>query len=113
VTYWPPANVPEVQVDQLAAARDRGAPVVDVREPEEYEAGHVPGAVLIPLGQVVARVEEIPRDGPVYVICQTGGRSTKATQWLRSQGVDARNVAGGTKAWVESGKPTATGLDAG
>ena len=111
MTYWPPSNLPEIGVDELGEAQAAGAPVIDVREPEEYEAVHVPGAVLVPLGQVVERVQEVPRDGPVYVICASGNRSAKATQWYRSQGIDARNVAGGTKAWVESGKPVASGPD--
>ncbi|MCA1692710.1 MAG: rhodanese-like domain-containing protein [Actinobacteria bacterium] len=101
--------MPEVTLDQLEAARFRGAPLVDVREPDEYQAAHVPGAVLIPLGQIVERVDEVDGDEPVYVICQMGSRSAKAVQWLRTQGIDARNVAGGTKAWMESGKPIAIG----
>jgi rhodanese-related sulfurtransferase len=109
VSYWPPSNLPEVGVDELAAAQAGGAPLIDVREPDEYDAVHVPGAVLIPLGQVVERVQEVPRDRPVYVICGTGQRSAKAVQWYRAQGIDAHNVDGGTKAWVESGKPVAAG----
>ena len=111
MSYGPPTvpNVPEVSVDELADAQRRGAPLVDVREPDEYEAAHVPGAELVPLGQVVARVGEISRDGPVYVICQSGSRSAKAVQWYRSQGIDAYNVAGGTKAWIERGHPVEFG----
>ncbi len=109
MTYWPPAGLPEVEVDELEQARAAGAPVIDVREPDEYEAVHVPGAVLMPLGDVMARVDEVPRDEPVYVICATGNRSARAAQWYRAQGIDARNVAGGTKAWVESGKPSVSG----
>ena len=111
MSYWPPAGVPEIEVDELDQARAQGAPLIDVREPEEFQAVHVPGAVLVPLGDVMARVDEVPRDQPVYVICASGQRSARATQWFRSQGIDAYNVAGGTKAWVESGKPTAHGLD--
>jgi rhodanese-related sulfurtransferase len=114
VTYWQPPNVPEVTVDELESVRaGNRPPLIDVREPDEYEAVHVPGAVLIPLGEVVGRVDEVPRDGPVYVICASGGRSAKATEWYRAQGIDARNVAGGTKAWVESGKPAARGSEPG
>lgn len=107
--YGPPPGVPEVTVDQLETAQAGGSPVVDVREPDEYEAAHVPGAVLIPMGQVVARVGEVPHSGPVYVICATGNRSAKAAQWYRAQGIDARSVAGGTKAWIERGKPFVRG----
>ena len=109
MSYFAPPNVPEVGVDHLEKAKARGAPLIDVREPDEYEAVHVPGAKLIPLGQVVERVDEVTRDEPVYVICQTGARSAKAVQWYRTQGIDARNVAGGTKKWVESGRPTEAG----
>ncbi len=109
----PPPAVPSVSVDELEAATATGAPLVDVRERDEYVAGHVPGAKLIPLGEVVERVEEVDTTGPVYVICASGNRSAKAVQWYRRQGIDARNVSGGTQAWVTSGKPTAFGVDPG
>lgn len=109
----PPPNAPGVTVEELDGLRARGVPLVDVREPHEYEAGHVPGAVLIPLGQVTARVGEITRDEPVYVICEMGGRSAKAAQWYRTQGIDARNVVGGMRAWVGAGKASITGSLAG
>lgn len=108
--YGPPRpNVPEIDVDELEGQRAAGKPLIDVREPWEYEAGHVRGAVLIPLGQVVQRVQEVPRDQTVYVICQSGSRSAKATQWYRQQGIDAVNVAGGTKAWVDAGNDVTAG----
>ncbi len=103
-------SAPEISIDELAAARAGGdARVVDVRQPEEYEAGHVPGAKLIPLADVVARVGEFPVDGPVYVICQTGSRSQRAADYYRNLGIEAYNVGGGTKAWVEAGYDTAHG----
>ena len=103
-------SAPEVSVEELAAARADGpVPLFDVRQPEEYEAVHVPGATLIPLADVVARVGEIPEEGPVYVICQTGSRSQRAADYYRNLGIEAYNVAGGTKAWVEAGFDTAKG----
>ncbi len=103
-------SAPEISIDELAAARAEGpVRLVDVRQPEEYEAVHVPGAKLIPLADVVARVGEIPSDGPVYVICQTGPRSQRAADFFRNRGIEAYNVAGGTKAWVEGGFETAQG----
>ena len=97
-------SAPEVSVDELAAARAEGlVPLVDVRQPEEYEAGHVPGAKLIPLADVVARAGEIPSEGPVYVICQSGSRSQRAADYYRDRGIEAYNVAGGTKAWTDAG----------
>ncbi len=102
-------GVPEVDVDQLDQARAGGFPVIDVRQPDEYDAGHVPGARLIPLAEVGMRMQEVPTEGPVYVICLSGGRSARASEFLRRQGVDARSVAGGTKAWIDSGRPVARG----
>ncbi len=103
-------SAPEVTVDDLAADLDGGlVPLVDVRQPEEYEAGHVPGAKLIPLADVIARLKEIPSEGPVYVICQTGVRSQRAADFYRSRGIEAYNVAGGTKAWTDAGRDTAYG----
>ena len=103
-------TAPEISVEELAAVRADGpVPLFDVRQPEEYEAAHVPGATLIPLADVVARVREIPSEGPVYVICQTGPRSQRAADYYRNLGIEAYNVAGGTKAWVEAGLETAHG----
>lgn len=97
-------SAPLISVDELAAALGEGlVPLVDVRQPEEYEAGHVPGAKLIPLADVVARTGEIPAEGPVYVICQTGSRSQRAADFYRSRGLEAYNVDGGTKAWIDAG----------
>jgi len=101
--------VPEVGVDALDQACAEGFPVIDVRQPDEYDAGHVPGARLVPLAEVGMRVHEIPAEGPVYVICLSGGRSARATEFLRRHGVDARSVAGGTKAWIDSGRPVTQG----
>ena len=103
-------SAPEINIDELATARANGpVRLVDVRQPEEYEAGHVPGAKLIPLADVVARVGEIPAEGPVYVICQTGSRSQRAADYFRTRGIEAYNVAGGTKAWTDAGKDTVHG----
>jgi rhodanese-related sulfurtransferase len=103
-------SAPEISIDELAVARAGGpVPLVDVRQPEEYEAGHVPGAKLIPMADVVARVGEIPEEGPVYVICQTGSRSQRAADYYRNLGIEAYNVAGGTKAWTEAGHDVAHG----
>lgn len=99
----------EVTVDQLAAARADGSLVVDVREPAEYVTGHVPGALLLPVGEVEARRRELPQSRPVYVICATGNRSRRVTEALRDQGYDARSVRGGTSAWVQGGHPVVTG----
>jgi rhodanese-related sulfurtransferase len=102
-------SVPEVDIDDVARGRAEGVLLIDVRQPEEYDAGHVPGARLIPLSEVGLRVREVPTDEPVQVICHVGSRSEKAVQFLRQRGVDAYSVTGGTKAWVDSGHPTVSG----
>ena len=79
--------------------------LVDVREPAEHAAGAIDGAVLIPLRQLMARAEQLPKDRPVVVYCQSGGRSARAVAALRSQGFDAHNLVGGLIAWRAHGSP--------
>ena len=100
---------PEIDVEELAAAREDGL-LVDVREPDEYVAGHVPGAVLIPMGQLANRMAEIDKTSRVFVICASGNRSSAITDLLRGTGFDAVSVAGGTVAWTRSGRPVEGGL---
>jgi rhodanese-related sulfurtransferase len=99
----------EVDLDTFADAYEQGAAVLDVRNPDEYEQGHVPGAKLIPLGELGARQEEIPDGDPVYVVCASGGRSLAATKAMVEAGYRAVSVAGGTKGWIEQGRPFVTG----
>jgi len=101
--------VPEIDVDELAALREQGAVLIDVRNPDEYESFRVPGARLIPLVEVPERIEEIPDDETVYVICNTGARSARAVEFLNRQGRDTVNVRGGSQAWVEAGRPVESG----
>ena len=101
--------VREVDVRELAAARRAGAVVVDVRESFEYVTGHVPGAILIPLGELPGRVHELPATGTIYVICAGGNRSRGAAGSLAAAGVDAVSVRGGTAAWIQSGGPVVRG----
>ena len=95
----------EIDVDQLERVMADGAAVVDVREPMEYAEAHVPGATLVPMGQLPGRVEDLDRSRPVYLICRSGHRSAVMCEVLDAQGFDAVNVAGGTLAWVRAGKP--------
>lgn len=83
--------------------------LIDVREPDEYLDGHVPGAKLIPLGTVPVRTSELDKGKTQYVICKVGGRSAQAAEFLISQGFDAVNIAGGTMAWLEAGLAVNTG----
>lgn len=79
--------------------------ILDVRELDEWTAGHVDGALHIPLGQLLARVSEVPQDRPIAVICRSGGRSTQATAYLNQAGWQVRNVDGGMTAWAHAGRP--------
>lgn len=99
----------EIDVTELETVLATGAPLVDVRESDEFAEARVPGAVSIPLSEFVARVGEIPVDGTVYVICALGGRSAQAVEYLWARGVDAVNVAGGTMAWLQSGRAVESG----
>jgi rhodanese-related sulfurtransferase len=103
----------EVSLDTFAAAYGTGAKVLDVRNEDEYDAGHVAGAKLIPLGQLAARQDEIPEADPLYVICASGGRSLTAAKALVQSGYRAISVAGGTRGWIEQGRPVVTGPDEG
>jgi len=84
--------------------------LVDVREPNEWHAGHIAGATHIPLGTIVARASALPKDREILVICRTGNRSAMAQERLAQAGVtNVTNVEGGVTAWVEHGFPVATG----
>jgi molybdopterin-guanine dinucleotide biosynthesis protein A/rhodanese-related sulfurtransferase len=107
------AQVPEIDVDELGRRHAEGAFVLDVRQPDEYEAGHVPGAVLVPLDQLAGRQDELPKDRPLLVICKSGARSAAAVGALTGAGYDATNVAGGTMAWIDAGRPVVEGPAAG
>jgi rhodanese-related sulfurtransferase/molybdopterin-guanine dinucleotide biosynthesis protein A len=103
----PGMDIPEIDVEALAAARNADVVLIDVRQPHEFDTARVPGAHLIPLPEVPERIGEVPADADVvFVICASGGRSAKAVAHYRSQGVEAVNVAGGTLAWIDAGYPT-------
>ena len=88
-----------------AAAVPAGAYLLDVREYEEWDAGHAPGAVHIPLGELGARYTELDRDQTLYVICRSGHRSAHAAHALAGAGWDASNVADGMMGWPAAGLP--------
>jgi|ERR1022692_194522 rhodanese-related sulfurtransferase len=82
--------------------------LLDVREPDEWEAGHAPGARHIPLGELSERSDEVPRAGTIYVICRSGARSARAAQALTGAGWQALNVDDGMHGWAAAGRPMTT-----
>jgi len=108
------AVVPEVDLESFEAAWRDGGTVLDVRNLDEYEEKHVPGAVLVPLPELGDRIDEVPDGRPLYVICARGGRSRSAAEAMRLQlGWQVLNVSEGTEGWAASGRPLATGPDPG
>jgi rhodanese-related sulfurtransferase len=101
--------IPEIPVDEAARRIEAGAVLLDVRQPDEYSAGRVPGGQLIPLHELPGRIAEVPDGDEVLVICRSGARSAKAVELLIGHGVSAINIAGGTNAWAASGRPIASG----
>ncbi len=97
-----PVDVDTATVEQVRH-RDDVVPI-DVREDFEYADGHIPGAVLIPLGQIPNRLDEIPQDKTVIAVCRSGNRSGQATSFLQDQGFDnVHNMQGGMNAWSQTG----------
>ena len=93
-----------IDVATLHEAMNDEVTLIDVREPYEYDGGHVTGALSMPLGQVVALAAELPKDQPLYVICRSGNRSLQASEALVEAGFqDVRNVDGGMIAWQAAG----------
>jgi rhodanese-related sulfurtransferase len=88
-----------------AAAVPDGAYLLDVREPDEWQAGHIPDAVHIPMRELGDRAGEIPRAADVYVVCRSGMRSAQVTVALNNAGWQARNVDGGMQRWAEVSRP--------
>jgi rhodanese-related sulfurtransferase len=100
-------TVREVDIHAMASADD--TLLLDVREPEEYARGHVPGAINLPQADLASRLDEVRRDRPVATICQGGFRSLRAAQFLMQRGfVDVVSVKGGTAAWQAAGNRVAT-----
>ena len=85
-----------------------GATILDVREDDEWAAGHVAGSVHVPLSELPARAADIPDSDPLVVVCRVGGRSAQVTAWLAGQGRHAVNLAGGLESWAAIGRPLVT-----
>ncbi|WP_024801322.1 rhodanese-like domain-containing protein [Nocardia sp. BMG51109] len=104
-------EVPSVPVDEVPAEFDTepgsSAILLDVREDDEWQLGHAPGAVHMPMADVPARVDELDYDAEIYVVCRQGGRSIQVVRYLTHVGFDAFHVSGGMVAWQQSGRPLA------
>ncbi len=100
-----PLNVDVATVEELRQRDD--VFILDVREDSEFQSGHIPGATLVPLGQIPDRLDEVPRDKTVIAVCRSGNRSSQATDFLRQQGFDnVHNMEGGMNAWSQAGYQT-------
>ncbi|HEX2980050.1 MAG TPA: rhodanese-like domain-containing protein [Anaerolineaceae bacterium] len=105
------ATVPaEISVQQAAEKRQTGAFILDVRQPDEWNAFHIPDAALIPLDQLQARIAEVPQNTEIIVVCRTGSRSAQGRDLLRAAGYPTvTSMAGGMTEWRAAGLPTMSG----
>ena len=100
----------EISIDQAAKKRDQGALILDVREPSEWTQFHIPGALLIPLGDLPNRLSSVPKDREVVVVCRSGNRSQTGRDILLKAGyTQVTSMAGGVAQWQAMGLPIATG----
>lgn len=100
----------EIDVQTLARLRRDGAEhtVLDIRDPEEIELWSIDDSLLIPMQEVPEKVAALPRDHPIIVLCHSGGRGAKVTDFLRERGFDnSWNLSGGIRAWTGEVKPAA------
>ncbi len=100
-------ETPEVDVAETARVwADRSAQLVDVREPDEWDEGHIPGSIHIPLNDLVRRSDELIKESPVVVLCRSGVRSLAGTEALLAEGFsDVASFNGGILAWAKAGHP--------
>jgi rhodanese-related sulfurtransferase len=110
-TATPAADLPaEISAAEASAKRDAGAFVLDVREPDEWNESHIPDSTLISLGELEARVKEVPRDREVVVVCRSGNRSRTGRAILVNAGfTQVTSLAGGLTAWAAANLPTVAG----
>jgi rhodanese-related sulfurtransferase len=102
-------SIREITVDDLDQALAAGARLIDVREANEYDEAHVPGAVLVALSTLPDHIDAFVGDEPPLLICRSGARSMRACEYLAQHGIQAVNVYGGTIAWLSSGRFTVSG----
>jgi len=100
----------EISVTEASTMRDAGAFILDVRQPEEWNEVHIPGATLIPLGELASRVSEVPADQEIVVVCRSGNRSQQGRDILLSAGFEnVTSMAGGVNQWSAAGFETVSG----
>ena len=104
MSMWQGRRIPEIEVDDASAGREHSV-LLDVREADEWEAGHAPGATWVRLGDLESARFRIPFNRRIVCVCRSGNRSAHATAQLVQWGFDAVNMAGGMKAWVAQGLP--------
>lgn len=103
-------GIPEINVQQAYEKYQAGAFILDVRQPEEWNEGHIPNATLIPLDQLAQRVNEVPRDREIVVVCRSGNRSREGTLILLENGFkQVSSMAGGVIDWSAKGYPLVQG----
>ncbi|MBK5222356.1 MAG: rhodanese-like domain-containing protein [Acidimicrobiia bacterium] len=104
--------MPQIDIDQLATRLETGdGHLLDVRRPDEWDEAHIAQASLITLDELPDRLDELPTDRQVLIVCRSGGRSALASEILIGAGLDAVNVEGGMLAWLDSGRDVLTGDD--
>ena len=101
-------EVSQAQITDVPSTFDESMVLLDVREDDEWQRGHAPGAQHIPMGQVPSRLAEINADAKLFVVCQAGGRSQRVAQYLARNGYAPVNVSGGMLAWAGAGRPVVT-----
>ena len=100
----------EVSVSEALAKRDSGAFILDVRQPEEWNEAHIPDSTLIPLDQLPNRINELPKDQEIVVVCRSGNRSAQGRDILLEAGFTrVTSMAGGLNRWKTAGYPTVSG----
>jgi rhodanese-related sulfurtransferase len=104
----PNPTVPQVAPDEARRLTESGSLLLDVREDDEWQAGHAPGARHLPLARLASEYTSLPGDRRIVAVCRSGGRSERATVALRGAGYDVANLAGGMQAWTAAGHPVVT-----
>src|SRR5690349_20254664 len=108
MTRMSDAEVKQPEIADVHATFDQSVVLLDVREDDEWQRGHAPGAQHIPMEQIPARLGEIDPNAQLFVVCHLGGRSQRVAAYLAANGYQPVNVAGGMQAWAVAGRPVIT-----